>query len=69
MGFLNWLRSFSARDSDDETAAREEYGNVVDRGEVEIRRELYGGQLAAAEGAELAQDELEALERPRDPAP
>jgi hypothetical protein len=70
MGILNRLRrSFSSRAPDEEAAEREEYGDVADRGEAEIRRELYGGQLAASEGAELAKDELETFERPRDPAP
>ena len=70
MRFGDWVRRlFSSGGTDDEAAQREEYGDLVDRGEVEIQRERYGGQLAAAEGAELAKDELETFERPRDPAP
>jgi hypothetical protein len=60
----SWFSSFGAGD---EAADREEYG-TPDRGEAELERDL-SGSFAEREGAELAQDELDELRPPRDPAP
>jgi hypothetical protein len=68
MGVVGWFRSlFSSVSADEEAAEREEYG-VADRGEAWIDDR---GQptLSGSESAELARDEIDALERPRDPAP
>jgi hypothetical protein len=60
-------RLFSSTSREDETAEREEYG-VSDRGEIEFE-EARGGNFAGFEGVEAADEELEELERPPDPAP
>jgi hypothetical protein len=60
----SWFSSFGAGD---EAADREEFG-IPDRGEAELDRDL-SGSFAEREGAELAQDELDELRPPRDPAP
>jgi len=68
VGFLNWLRRlFSSSGADDEAARREEYG-LPDRGEVELERDRLGS-FAGDEAARAAEDELDELKAPRDPAP
>jgi hypothetical protein len=68
MGVLDWFRSkFSSVDPDDEAVEREEFG-VKDRGESGIEREREA-HLETAESADLARSEIEALEKPSDPAP
>jgi hypothetical protein len=69
VGVGNWIRKlFSSSGPEDETAEREEYGGLPDRGEVELERDR-AGSFAGAEAAEAAKDELDELEPPRDPAP
>jgi hypothetical protein len=68
MRFGHWFgRLFSSNRPDDEAAEREEYG-LVDRGEVELEREMRGG-YARAEAAEAAEAELDSLRAPPDPDP
>ena len=63
-----WFRRVvSSVEPDDESAEREEFG-VADRGETEIQRDKAGG-FVSSESADLASHEIDALERPRDPAP
>jgi hypothetical protein len=52
---------------DDEAAEREDYG-VPDRGRAELERDRRG-PFATFEGSEAAEEELEELKPPRDPAP
>jgi hypothetical protein len=64
----SWLRRvFSATGSDDEAAERAEYG-TPDHGQTELDRDRFGS-FAESEGAQVAEQELEEFERPRDPAP
>jgi hypothetical protein len=68
VGVLGWFRSkFSSVDPDDEAVEREEFG-IKDRGESGIEREREA-HFETAESADLARSEIEALEKPSDPAP
>ena len=68
MRFGDWVRRlFSSSESDDEAAEREEYG-LAERGESELERERLA-PLAASEGAEAAEAELDQFKAPPDPAP
>jgi hypothetical protein len=68
MRFRHWFgRLFSSNRLDDEAAEREEYG-LVDRGEVELERNMRGG-YAGREAAEAAEAELDSLRAPPDPDP
>jgi hypothetical protein len=60
-------RLFSSTSREEEAAEQEEYG-VSDRGEIQFE-EARGGNFAGFEGTEAADEELEELERPPDPAP
>jgi hypothetical protein len=68
MGLRNWIRSlFSPNGPDDEAAEREEYG-LPDRGEVELGPGR-STSFAVAEGAQVAEDDLDEFKAPPDPAP
>jgi hypothetical protein len=68
MGFGDWIRRiFSANDAEEEAAEREEYG-LPDRVDRETQRGRLGS-FAGAEAAEAADQELDDLKAPRDPAP
>jgi hypothetical protein len=68
VGFGDWIRRlFPSSGAAAEAAEREEYG-VPDRGEAELDRDRFG-TFAEREGAELAEDELDELKPPPDPAP
>ena len=68
MGLKTWVRRlFLSAGMDDEAAEREDYG-VPDRGRAELQRDRRG-PFATFEGTEAAEEELEELKPPRDPAP
>jgi len=67
MGVGNWIRRLFSSGADDEAAQREEYG-LPDRGETEIERDK-SAPFAQSEAAEAAENELDELKAPRDPAP
>jgi hypothetical protein len=68
VGIGNWFRRlFSSAAADDEAAEREEYG-TPDRGQAELERDR-AGSFAETETAQVAEDELEEFEPPRDLAP
>ena len=60
-------RLFSSTTREDEAPEEEAYA-LSDRGEIEFE-EARGGNFAGFEGVEAADEELEELERPPDPAP
>ena len=68
MGFGDWIRKlFSSNEAEEEAAEREEYG-APDRVDRETQRGRLGS-FAGAEASEAADDELDELKAPRDPAP
>jgi hypothetical protein len=68
VGVGNWIRSlFSSNRGEEEAAEREEYG-LPNRPDRESERGRLGS-FAGAEASEAADDELDELKAPRDPAP
>jgi hypothetical protein len=64
----NWIRGlFSSSRIEDEAAEREEYG-FRDRGEAELERDR-AGSFPVSEAAQAAEEELDELKPPSDPAP
>jgi len=68
VGFGDWIRKlFSSNKAEEEAALHEEYGTSRD-----VDRETQRGRLgsfADAEASEAADEELDELRAPRDPAP
>ncbi len=68
MGVGDWLRRiFSSDEGEDEAAEREEYG-LTEREDRETQRGRLGS-FAGSEASAAADDELDELKAPRDPAP
>jgi hypothetical protein len=68
MGFGDWIRKlFSSNEGEEEAAQKEEYG-TPDRIDRETQRGRLGS-FAGAEASEAADDELDELKAPPDPAP
>jgi hypothetical protein len=65
---IRWLRQLFGADSrEEEEAEREEYGDVPDRGEADLERTSLSS-FAGTDAGEVAEDELDELRRPPDPA-
>jgi len=67
VGVGNWLRRLFSSSREDEAAEREEYGLPARDGVRDERTRF--GSFASAETAEAAEEGLDELEAPRDPAP
>jgi hypothetical protein len=66
---IQWLRQLFGADSrEDEEAERQEYGDVADRGEADLERTSLSS-FAGTEAGRVAEDELDELRPPPDPAP
>jgi hypothetical protein len=66
MGLWDRLKSFGSS-RDDEAAEREEFGGP-DRGEAELRSPERSARYGSP-AAQVAEDDLEEFEAPKDPAP
>jgi hypothetical protein len=68
VGLGDWIRKlFSSNEGEEEAAQQEEYG-TPDRIDRETQRGRLGS-FAGAEASEAADDELDELKAPPDPAP